>query len=201
VLKVAPYILVPAWMIILEFRSTGMSRRAHNIVISACIVLLLLITGEAWRVKRIENLRSSAFERLRRGETVAALKEYRQLVRLSPRDEVGYMGKAAAHAILGDVESAIGDFERSIRLAPENVNARLNYGHFLFKRGKIDESARVLEEARVLSPHNSTVLYHLARIRLQQERADESIQLLTRARELQPGDSGVLKLLKKITTQ
>lgn len=197
VLKVAPYVLVPAWLVFLEFRLIGLSRWARRTAAVACAVLLLVTAGETWRMHRIKTLKTSAHECLSRGETDKALEHYRRLVSLSPRDEVGYMGKAAANAILSDVTNAIKDFEQSIRLDPENMHAHLNYGRFLLKKGKIEEAVRELEEARRLAPHNDTVLFHLARSRLEQGNSAEAASLLVRARELNPEDGAIRRLLER----
>jgi tetratricopeptide (TPR) repeat protein len=198
ILKVAPYVFVPALLVFLEFRSVGLSRWIRRTAVVACASLLLVTAGEAWRMHTIKTLKSSAYECLKRGETGRALEQYRRLVRLSPRDEVGYMGRSAAHAILGDVTSAINDFERSIRLDPENVHAHLNYARFLLKKGRIEEAARELEEARRLAPYDETVLFHLARARLEQENSAEAASLLVRARELNPGNEAIRGLLEQV---
>jgi hypothetical protein len=197
-LKVAPYVLVPAWMVYLEFRSLGLSRRARRITALVCAAGLLVIAGEAWRMHTIKNLQAAAFDCLKSGNTNGALEHYRRFVMLSPRNDVGYMGRAAAHAILGNVNVAIKDFERSILLNPANVHARLNYGRFLLKKGRFDRAARELEEARRLSPHDGTVLFHLARARLGQGRETEAVTLLVRARELQPGNAAIRALLEQV---
>jgi tetratricopeptide (TPR) repeat protein len=197
-LKLAPYILIPAWLVFLEFQAMGLSKKAHLMGVAACVSCLLVTAGEAWRMHTVRSLGRTGKERLNRGDTEEALRSYKRLARLSPRNHNAYNGKAVAYVILGDLANAQVNFERAVRLNPKDVGVRKNYGRLLLQTGSIDKAAQELEETRRLAPFDDSVMLHLARVRLSQGRTADAKRLLTRARALNPSDGTVRKLLNEV---
>jgi tetratricopeptide (TPR) repeat protein len=199
-LKLAPYIIVPAWLVFLELRPTELSKRARRITAAACALCLLVAVGAAWRVHTIKSLSDTGAEYINRGDPNSALEKYQRLVRLSPRSIDAYTGMAVAHVMLGDSLSARSHFENVKRLDPDNARARQNYGRFLLKTGSVEEAAQEFEVARGLQPFNESILYDLARARVTQGQRVEAESLLIRARELQPADKAISDLLSEVQT-
>ncbi len=200
-LKLAPYILVPAWLVYLEFRETGLSRRARRIALAACAVCLLIIAGEAWRMHTIRKLGGAAHAYFSRGDAKNAIDHYQRLLRLSPRNAAAYNGRAVAYFIQGDRVNAQSDFERAVRLNPEDSKVRQNHARFLLKTGSIREATHEYETAHRLMPYDESILIEFARARFGQGQKAEAISLLTRALELQPENKGIRELLKRVQKQ
>lgn len=197
-LKLMPYILVPAWLVYLEFRPMGLTKGMRRMAAAACAICLALAAAGAWRIHTIKKLSFTASELVNRGEGAAALERYQQLSRLSPRSTVAYTGMAVAYVNLGDADKAQESFERAVRLGPDNARVRQNYGRFLMNRGSTDAAAQEFEIARGLLPFDEYILFDLARARARQRLTAEAESLLTRARELKPTDKGIHALLKEI---
>jgi tetratricopeptide (TPR) repeat protein len=197
-LKLAPYILVPAWLVFLEFRAMGLSRRTRRIAAVICAVFVALTAGEAWRVHTIRELGSAAHACLNRRDTNGAVEHYQRLLVISPRNAAGYNGRAVAFVIRGDPASARSDFERAVRLNRNDGHVRQNYGRLLLDNREVNAAARQLEAARRLLPYDDSILLDLARARLGQGRSAEAESLLTRALELQPANEAVGNLLRAV---
>lgn len=196
-LKLAPYALIPAWLVFGEFKTMGLSRRARRLVAVVCAAVVLVIGCEAGRMHAVRSSIGAGRACLDRGDTKGALEHYERLVRLAPRHDAGYNGKAVAYAIGKDASNARVNFERAIRLNPNHAPLRQNFGRFLSLTGADDEAARELEIANRLSPFDESILVDLARVRLRQGRRAEAESLLARALELRPADRTIRGLLEE----
>jgi Tfp pilus assembly protein PilF len=200
-LKVAPYVLIPAWLVALEF--WGMRRLGkawRTAVVAVAVLCTAAVVGEAWRLRAIRRLDDAAGAYLDSGDAQSALVRYRRLVMIAPHNAMAHMNEAIALANLGRSREAAAGFARARTLAPESLQARQNYGRWLLGAGKLEEAAAEMESARSLAPHHDGILSDLARIRLRQGRLPEARALLTRAQELHPGNRAVVDLLKRLRT-
>jgi tetratricopeptide (TPR) repeat protein len=197
-LKLAPYILVPAWLVFLEFHAMGWSTKARRIAVGVCICIIAITAGEAWRMHAVRDLGSTAHARLVLGDADGAIERYQRLLKLSPWNAAAYNGRAVASAMQGDLAGARADFERAVRLRPQDGGVRRNYGRLLLKDNKVEAAAREFEVARRLAPYDETILLDLARSRLNQGRYAEAESLLTRALELAPANEAVDRTLRAV---
>jgi hypothetical protein len=196
-LKVAPYVLVPAWLVTLEFRRLAPGRMATRLAAIAIALCVAATAGEGLRLRTVRRLDLAAGEALDRGDAQNALESYRRSVRLAPRDPTARMNEAIALASLDRAREAEAGFARAAALAPRSSVTRQNNGRWLLRVGRLAEAEREIQAARELAPHDETILYDLARIRVRQGRTAEASALLTRARELNPGNAAVNGLLHK----
>lgn len=198
ILKVAPYVVVPAWLVVLEFRSIGLTRATRRIAAVVAAALVLLTAAEAWRMHTIRRLEQAGYEYFNSDRPQQALRSYERLLRLSPRNDAAFMRRAVVKTVLGDVSGAEEDYLSAIRFNPENTDARRNYGQVLLQAGFVDAAAQQLEDASHFRPDDPGVLHDLARIRLRQGRASDAAALLMRARELDPVDPRIREQLERL---
>ena len=198
ILKLAPYLLVPAWMVFLEFRPTGLPPRARPIAAAVGVLCVLATAGGAWRMHAITKLAFTASEYSTRGDAKSALQHYQRFARLSPRSALAYMGMAVAHQNLGDLHNARSDFEHAIRLSPDDAPMRMLYGRLLATTGSMEEAAQQFEIALRLRPFDQRILFDLARARLGLSQRARAEALLIRAHELQPANKDIRALLTEV---
>ncbi|UCH84184.1 MAG: tetratricopeptide repeat protein, partial [Candidatus Latescibacterota bacterium] len=196
-LKLAPYILIPAWLVMLEFRSATVSIRARRWALAICAFCVLITLGEAWRQRTIRTLTTTGLESLGRRDYGRALQQYDQLTMISPRNAWAYNRKAVAYVNQRDYPNAKANFERAVQLDPDDAQIRQNFARFLFMTGNIDQAAKEFEDTHRLVPFDTSVLSDLARARLKQGRKRDATALLTRALELNPADSTISGLLSQ----
>ena len=195
ILKVAPYVIIPAWLIILECRQLEFTKKAKRIVSFVILTCILLTASEALRQWEIRRLYDKGEQYLDIGDYNSALQQYKKLVIFAPLNPMAQMNKSIALAKLNKNEEASAAFERAVSLLPENSVILRNYGHLLFSAGRLDEAAVKLEAAKNISPFDELILLELARVRLAQGKKTEAKVLLIRARELQPDNDAISALL------
>lgn len=196
ILKLVPYLLLPAWMVALELGSLKWGLVARRVGAGVAAVLALATVGELWRMRTIQQLAESAGAAFEMGRTEEALDGYRALLRLSPGNASAHRKEAIALATLGRLDEALPSFARAVALAPRDAAARDDYGRALMIVGRNAEAAAQLEAARALTPEDVQVLIMLARVRFSQGRRSEAVALLSRARELEPGEPQIAELLR-----
>ncbi len=196
-LKIAPYVLVPAWLVALEFKEMALSPRARRVLIAAVVLLLAATGGEAIRKRAVRHEDETAGEYLDRGDAANALEHYQRMLTIAPREPMGHMNRAIAFMKLGrDMEAGTG-FARAVALAPEIPEARRNYGRWLLQAGRLDEAEAQFTAGLALRPYDETLLFDLARVRLEQDRVADARALLFQARELNPRNQRVTALLDR----
>jgi hypothetical protein len=197
-LKIAPYVAIPAWLVALEFhgpRSTLGARRAVALAVSLAV---LATASEALRLRTIRRLDEAANACLDRTDFRGALACRRRAATLAPRNAMARMNEAIALAYAGQDRDAGAGFARAACMDPGSAVIRQNHGRWLLRIGLLDEAAAEFEAARAVAPHDDTILFDLARTRLRQGRRGDAIALLARARELYPENQQVIDLLKEI---
>jgi Tfp pilus assembly protein PilF len=197
-LKVAPYVLIPVWLVGIEFRKQEFGRTAKRLCIVAGVICCALTVGEIVRMRTIERLDRVGGEYLDRGEARDALGKYQRLVRLAPRNAMAHMNHGIALAMLERNPEAGAEFARAVELDPLSEHARQNYGRWLLNEGRLEEAVAELEAARRLAPFGEMILFDLALARVRLGHRDEASALLFRALELQPENRAVKNLLRDI---
>jgi Tfp pilus assembly protein PilF len=194
-LKVLPYVIIPAWLVALEYQKLEFSRTAKQVAITVAALCCVAVAAEAVRMRAIDRLDRAGAAYLDRAEARDALQQYRRLVTLAPRNAMAHMNLGISLAMLERNEDAGEAFARAVELDPSSTPARQNYGRWLLKEKRYEEAAAQLEAGRQLSPYDGTVLFDLARARLELGRTGEATALLDRALELQPENRAVKRLL------
>ena len=195
-LKLAPYLLLPAWMVAVELGGLRWSRVERRVAAGVAVVLVLAAGEEIWRLNRVYRLAEEASAALGAGRAEDALEDYRNLLQFSPEDAFTRRKEAIALATLGRMDEALASFGRAVALAPRDAAVRDDYGRGLLMVGRLDEAAMQLEAARALTPEDPQVLFMLARVRLSQGRRSAAVGLLSRARELAPGEPQIAEALR-----
>lgn len=195
-LKVAPYVVIPAWLVALEFRGARWTPAARGVLALVVSLAVVATAGEALRARAIRQLDDAANACLDRGDVPGALTRRRRAVALAPRNAMARMNEAIALAYAGQDREAGAGFARAAIMDPGSAVIRQNHGRWLLRVGRLDEAASEFEAARALAPHDDTLLFDLARARLRQGRGGDASALLARARELQPGNQPVIDLLE-----
>jgi hypothetical protein len=197
-LKVSPYVLIPVWLVALEYQKLEFGRTAKRVAIAVIALCCVAIAGEAVRMRAIDRLDRLGGAYLDSADAVNALERYQRLVTLAPRNAMAHMNTGIALAMLKRNPEAGAEFARAVGLDPGSSPARQNYGRWLLIEGRYQEAVAELEAGRQLSPYDVTILFDLARAKLEQGHAEEARALLTRALELQPENGAVKRLLGDI---
>lgn len=195
-LKLAPYVILPAWMVAVELGELRWRRVERRVVAVVAAVLGLAAGAEVWREATVQRLAAEAGAAFGAGRAEEALARYRDLLRLSPGDASARRREAIVFATAGRMDEALTSFGRAVALAPLDAAARDDYGRGLAMVGRLAEAATQLEAARTLTPDDPQVLFMLARVRLSQGRRSEAAGLLSRARELAPGEPQIAEALR-----
>jgi tetratricopeptide (TPR) repeat protein len=99
------------------------------------------------------------FAYLAKGDNDHAITEYREAIRLDPKDSVAYDDRGRAYRAKGDLDSAIADFTEAIRLAPKHADLYNNRGIAYGAKGDNDRAIADYTEVIRLEPKNP-VAYH-----------------------------------------
>ncbi|MFC8193922.1 tetratricopeptide repeat protein [Streptomyces sp. NPDC057298] len=86
------------------------------------------------------------------GEARVALADFNRAVALSPRMEPAYVGRALAHAELGEYSAAIDDLDHADALAPDTPQTLRRRGDYYRITGQLQESMHDLQRAVELAP-------------------------------------------------
>jgi tetratricopeptide (TPR) repeat protein len=190
-LKILPYLLIPAWMVVLELQAKLNSGRARRVVAIGAVAVVLAIAADAWRSQAIRGLTLEGRQRLNAGEADRALESYRRLGLLSPRNGDARMHEAIALATLGRMNEAVPVFVEATSLMHANPVAEANCGRALLLAGRADEATVHFNRALDLTPWDTNILELLAEARTAQGRRTVADSLLARAQELDPDDAGI----------
>jgi tetratricopeptide (TPR) repeat protein len=120
----------------------------------------------------------SSTEHLSKGETLFAAKdfsgaihEYREAVRLNPRDPKGHFELGLALKSKGDLDEAVSEYREAIRLQPGLAEAHVNVGAILqMKNGAASE----YREAIRLKPNLALPHAHLGSILRMEQKSDKA---------------------------
>ena len=199
-LKLAPYLAAPAWLVWLELRDMRLPLRYVRFMAVVAVLLALALGEEIWRGQETKRLAERGESAFARSDAQGALQSYERLLRLAPGDGTGTHRRAIALATLGRMDEALPQFARAAELSPRDISARDDYGRALLMSGRVGEAVQELESARRLAPSDVQVLFALSRARLAEGRRGDAVALLERARELAPTDPGIRQALDQLVS-
>jgi Flp pilus assembly protein TadD len=195
-LKVAPYILIPIWLVGLELENMAFAKPARRAITAVVVLCCVATAAEAVRAHAIKRLDRTGGAHLDRGRAREAREVYRRMATLAPRNATAHMNRGIALAMLED-PAAGAAFGRASALDPHGQHARQNYGRWLLKVGRAEDAIAELEAARRLAPFDDGALVDLGRAQLARNRRNEARALFARALELNPRNQTAQRLLKE----
>ena len=86
-------------------------------------VIALCVCATPTRAQKPEDLYERAMARLKQGDTDGALADLDKAIKLFPKYDAAYSGRAQVRKARGDIEGALADFGKAVELNPKNVIA------------------------------------------------------------------------------
>ena len=123
---------------------------------------------------------------LKHDDTVMALGELRDAVRVAPSSAVERLRLAHALYRIGDLDAAIEECRVAIKLQPDDAKAHLQLGVILTAKQDWRAAASVLKEAVRLDPQLTQAHYNLGSVQYSSGNLKAAIQSYRQALELQP---------------
>jgi hypothetical protein len=96
------------------------------------------------------------------GNLPASIEEYKQAIRLRPRDYVFWLGLARAHELNEDSTSAIAAAGQAVRLAPYYAQTHWQLGNILVRAGRHDDAFKELRLSAECDPRLLPAVIDLA---------------------------------------
>jgi tetratricopeptide (TPR) repeat protein len=136
-----------------------------------------------------------------KGDLSAALLECDEIIRLDPKQMLGYKCRGIAHLHAGDANLAIADFNQAIRINPKSGSALASRGRAYQDKGDLDSAMTDVNEsirAEPNGPNTYLSYYYRASIEQIMKNLDASLDDVTEAIRLKPdygqlyADRGVL---------
>ena len=125
---------------------------------------------------------------LEQGDPEAALREYRQAIRLNPSDAAPHYGVSLALARLGaDPAERIEALDKAVALDPDFAQAHNDLGILHMEGGRFIEAERVLRAAVAVNPQFAEAHNNLGVLYAKLGRNSEAERLFRRAAEDDPG--------------
>jgi tetratricopeptide (TPR) repeat protein len=142
-----------------------------------------------------QALFAAAVQLQQRGETEAAIGEYRRILDLFPAFVEARSNLGAALAKLGRYEEAIASYRLALRQDAGNAGIRLNLGLACYKAGNMADAAREFEAVHAAQAGNRQASMLLASTWLKLGKNREAISLLEPVAKRDPADLEVWYLL------
>jgi tetratricopeptide (TPR) repeat protein len=112
---------------------------------------------------------------LRGGNPDAAIRPFREALRLEPESLDAHFGLARAYAAQGKTGAALAVYEERARKGPNRFVATMQLADFLAGTGKLEQARERYQEAQRMAPDNWGPLLGLAQVAVKQEKLDEAI--------------------------
>lgn len=119
-----------------------------------------------------------------RGDTAAAIKEYRKVIELRPDSPEAHSNLAVAQKKQGELDAALVSLNKALELKPDHVGALTTRGGIFSELGKWSDARRDFEQALKIDPRDDGALYGLS-------------QALREAREYGAAQSALSELISR----
>ena len=113
-------------------------------------------SGAAGASGAAKALYKAGFDRFVKGDTEAAISQYREAIAADPGLAIAWNGLSIALAKLGDFEAAIGAAEKLVELEPDDPLSHTNLSRVLMQDGKIPEAEDASAKAMGLQMKGSS---------------------------------------------
>ena len=128
----------------------------------------------------------------------AAVREYREGLRLKPHDSAGLMGLAKALLKLTKTSDATPCLEEYVRLKPNDAEGFYVLGCAWRDAGRPEEAAKAFSQAAQLSPEDYDIRYHLGKMLWQTGQLEAALSNFEAAKRLKPEEVEVRSSLARI---
>ncbi len=97
-----------------------------------------------------------------RGELEKALKQFKSVARLSPKNAAPHFNLGILYGEMGQLDVASKEFDEALKLNPDNAAAQFNRGVIFMKQNKHQEAISAFEKALILVGSDELLHYNLA---------------------------------------
>ena len=122
----------------------------------------------------------------KQGQVDAAIKSYRQAVKLSPNYSSALLNLGKLLAETGQFTEAAAHCQEALRIRPNLVEAHFNLGAALAGLGRIDEAVAQYKEALRIRPNFAEAHFNLAAVLANRGQVDEAIAHYQKVLEIKP---------------
>jgi tetratricopeptide (TPR) repeat protein len=121
-----------------------------------------------------------------RGNLDAAMRDYDEAIRLSPRSPEAFFNRGIVHYDRGNFDAAMRDYDEAIRLNPRFAAAFINRGRVHYDRGNFGAALRDYDEAIRLNPRDADAFTNRGAVRLRHGNLDAALRDHDEAIRLDP---------------
>ena len=114
-----------------------------------------------------------------------AARAYGSAINLKPDNSLGYLKRAEAHQVQGDLAQALEDLLKASTLSGDVATVSLRLADIYYERGEFREAARHYSQVLSLDPDVPSILYQQGIACFRGGREEQAIAALSRAIELQ----------------
>ncbi len=201
--SVGAYLAVAALIAWLWERGRARSWRA--VIPAACAVLAVAWSAGAWRQQHfwrdddtlyghvLQMAPDADLPRLNygvvlydRGDYSAAVGQYREVIRLRPRDPDAYNNLGNALWALGQHEEAMDAYAAALERSPGHADAHVGLGYALSQAGKLDEAIEHYRRALAGRPNHVRAWNNLGNALLNRSEVQPAIEALQKALAVDP---------------
>ena len=166
------------------------SHRTRGLV--TLLVLVILLSGctqspEAKSAKFVE----AGKQLLQKNDARRAVLEFRNAVRVTPKNADAHYQLALALMAAGDLRSGFASLNKALELNPKHKDAQLRYAQLLaedFDKERLKDGQQRLEALLEGAPDNAAALYSLALTELKLGEPGDAIEHLERSMAAAPGE-------------
>lgn len=143
----------------------------------------------------LHELFEQAVEAQQRGDLALAVRDYQDLLQLSPKffDARVNLGVALAH--LGRYDEAIQNYRSALQLQPTNIALRLNLGLAYYKKGDLPNATQEFTPLQAAAPQDPRIATLLADCYLQRGENERVIQILAPLKNAHSADMDLAYVL------
>jgi tetratricopeptide (TPR) repeat protein len=134
---------------------------------------------------------------LQKGNTLEAITEIREALRMNPANAQAHNNLAAALMQEQQIEQAIAEYREAVRLQPEYEDARYNFGVALLEVGRVNEAADEYRAALRLNPGDDAAHNGLGKALIAEGRTEEAIAEFGQSLRINPADADAQKNLAR----
>jgi tetratricopeptide (TPR) repeat protein len=128
-----------------------------------------------------------------RGRFDEAMREYREVIRLDPKDPGARINLGTGYFRQQKWEEAVLSYREALRLDPGSAAAHYNLGRTLTEQGRLSEAERELREAIRLKSDHDAARNSLGIVYFKMRRYPEALAELRTAVTLNPGNGEAVK--------
>jgi tetratricopeptide (TPR) repeat protein len=122
------------------------------------VVVLWLFLAQSAR-HRVDQLKTTGLELVKRGDPQAALEEFNQAVELEPDNPEAHYNRGNVHYDLGNYQAALEDYDRTLELSPNKINAFYNRGLTHYELENYPEAIADFTRAIDANPNDADAYY------------------------------------------